>query len=354
MTAAPAQSRTVVAPAAAPAIRRHLSARIVFLALAALVAAAALSAATVDPDSGTDLLSLARSVGADLIRLRWQYLAIVAALAAVHYLAAALALRAAAGVPTPLDETTLVQLAAAAANRITPAGLGAAAVNVRYLGRRGLDAPTAIGAVAALSLLGAAADLLVIGALALGAGWLGVHGSARQLALLTAHIRSRPGPARSPWLWAAVGGLAAIALLGWLLRHRAERVRRWGAIVAPLRRLAHRPAALATLLAASAATTLVLAVAFAASAGMLPGPRPASGPLLLVLGYLLGAAAGNAVPAPAGLGSTDAALIAVLAGLHVPLAHAVEEVLVFRVLTFWAPAVVGVLAGRLLYRRGAL
>jgi uncharacterized membrane protein YbhN (UPF0104 family) len=38
----------------------------------------------------------------------------------------------------------------------------------------------------------------------------------------------------------------------------------------------------------------------------------------------------------------------------VPSSHAVQEVLIFRLLTFWLPAVVGVLATRYLHRRGAL
>jgi uncharacterized membrane protein YbhN (UPF0104 family) len=69
---------------------------------------------------------------------------------------------------------------------------------------------------------------------------------------------------------------------------------------------------------------------------------------------MIGAAAGSAVPVPAGLGSTEAALVAVLVGLHVPAAHAVEEVLIFRTLTFWLPAIAGVLATRYLTKRNAL
>ncbi|HET9117473.1 MAG TPA: lysylphosphatidylglycerol synthase domain-containing protein, partial [Pseudonocardiaceae bacterium] len=74
----------------------------------------------------------------------------------------------------------------------------------------------------------------------------------------------------------------------------------------------------------------------------------------LLIAFMLGAAAGSAVPVPAGLGSTEAALIAVLISVHIPAQHAVEEVLIFRLLTFWAPAAVGILATRVLYRSRAL
>jgi uncharacterized membrane protein YbhN (UPF0104 family) len=69
---------------------------------------------------------------------------------------------------------------------------------------------------------------------------------------------------------------------------------------------------------------------------------------------MIGAAAGSAVPVPAGLGSTETALAAILIEVQVPASHAVEEVLIFRVLTFWLPAAVGVLATRRLNRRRAL
>jgi uncharacterized membrane protein YbhN (UPF0104 family) len=98
----------------------------------------------------------------------------------------------------------------------------------------------------------------------------------------------------------------------------------------------------------------VLAFAFVATTAMVPGPRPAAGLAALVVAFMLGAAAGSAVPVPAGLGSTEAALAAVVVGAALPAAHAVEVVLVFRLITFWLPAVAGVLATRTLYRRRAL
>jgi uncharacterized membrane protein YbhN (UPF0104 family) len=64
----------------------------------------------------------------------------------------------------------------------------------------------------------------------------------------------------------------------------------------------------------------------------------------LLVAFMLAAAAGTSVPIPAGLGTTEAALIAVPVTAHVPAGHAVQVGLIFRLLTFWLPADLGLLA----------
>jgi uncharacterized membrane protein YbhN (UPF0104 family) len=340
-------------PAPRRSRRRWARAWLIACGVAVLVVAALLSAANTDGDSRTDLLHLIGAAGKDFASLRWQYTCVVVALAALHYVATAVAARAAAGIALPLGETLLVQLAAAAANRLTPAGLGASAVNARYFTRRGLDAPAALGAVAALSVLGAVADLMVLSALVLGGLWLGLSGGSQQTDLLVARVANLAAPFRSPWLWAAVVVGAGIALI-WRRRKHSGRRRDWRQFWTPIRALLRRPSSLATLLTASGATTLILAFAFVASTAMVPGPRPAAGLGPLLIAFMVGAAAGSAVPVPAGIGSTETALAAVLIAMHVPAGHAIQEVLIFRVLTFWLPAIVGVLATRRLNRRHAI
>ena len=87
---------------------------------------------------------------------------------------------------------------------------------------------------------------------------------------------------------------------------------------------------------------------------MVPGTRPSADVGALVVAFMAASAAGSAVPVPAGLGSTEAALVGVLVAAHVPAAHAVEVVLVFRLITFWLPAGVGVIATRHLRKVRAL
>jgi uncharacterized membrane protein YbhN (UPF0104 family) len=351
--APPAPGDTAARPASRNPVRRP---RIWVLGgtLALLLVALSITGTTVDTDSGHDLLGLTRKVAGDIAVLRWQYAAVVVVLAALHYLATALAAKAAAGVPLRLGETVLVQLSAAAANRITPAGLGGSALTARFFTRRGLDGPAAIGAVSALAVLGAFADLIVLCGLVLVGTWLGIGGGSSEVTLLYTHMRHLLGPLRSPWLWSAVLAAVAGALVIWLVHTRRRRGSGLARFWVPIRRLARRPRALGTLMTASGATTLLLGIAFVASTAMVPGTHPSVTFAGLLVAFMIGAAAGSAVPVPAGLGSTEAALVAVLMSAHVPAGHAVEVVMIFRLITFWAPAVVGVFASRRLYRLAAL
>ncbi|MDQ1738960.1 MAG: hypothetical protein QOE53_612 [Pseudonocardiales bacterium] len=306
--------------------------------VAALLLGALISATTIDDDSST----------------RWQYIVLVLGLAALHYVATAVAVRSAAGIALPVGETLLVQLAAAAANRFTPAGMGAAAVTVRYFTRRGLRLPAALGAVALLSVLSAVADLIVLSILVLGGRWLGLSGGPQEIKVLMVHIAHLVAPLASLWLWSAAIALGTGLLLICIRTGRAGRSGRWRQFWTPVDRMLRRPSSLVTLIIASGATTLTLGLAFIASTAMIAGPRPQASLGALLVGFMIGAAAGSAVPVPGGLGSTEAALVGILIQVQVPASHAVKEVLIFRVLTFWLPAALGLLATRRLHRLRAL
>lgn len=86
---------------ARPHHRRRPAGWILVIAVTALVGAATVSAATVDSDTGSDLLAQSRTLALALARLRWQFTAAVTALAALHYLASAVA----AGIRLSLPET---------------------------------------------------------------------------------------------------------------------------------------------------------------------------------------------------------------------------------------------------------
>jgi uncharacterized membrane protein YbhN (UPF0104 family) len=321
--------------------------------LVLVAAAAAASAASVDGDSGSDLLGLGRSIGADLLRLRWQFVAIVVVLAGLHYVATAVAARAASGARLPFGEILLVQLAASAANRLTPAGLGGSAVTARYFTRRGLNLAAAVGALAMLTVLGALADLGVLAGLVVMGRWLGANGAPHEVAALARKVAAFVAPLRSPWTWLGVAAALAAGAGVRAWRHSGGHDL-WTRFCRPIRHLARRPSTLGLLLVASGSTTLILAFAFAASTAMVPGSHPTVGLGAMLVGFMLGSAAGGAVPVPAGLGSTEAALIGVLVSVHVAAAEAVQVVLIFRLLTFWLPAVIGILATRQLRSQGAL
>ncbi|MFC5181308.1 lysylphosphatidylglycerol synthase domain-containing protein [Actinomadura harenae] len=263
---------------------------------------------------------------------RWEFLPLLAGLAALHYVFAAIALRGASGMVLPLRRTILAQFTAAAANRVTPGGLGAAAVNARYLVTRGMPLASALVAVAVLQAAGAPSDLLLIaGALALGGG---DH--------LNPHLLSPLALLLVP---------AALVLLPVALRW-GRRVVHSPAVARALTGLSdlcRRPADLALTLSCSAGTTFVLAMAFALSVQAVPGTMTgADDTLPLLTAYLLGAAAGAAIPLPGSMGTTEAALLTALAALGTPTTPALQAVLLFRAVTYWAPVPIGLIAYRTL------
>lgn len=289
-------------------------------------------------------------------RIRWGLVPLVGALATLHYLCSALGVRAAAdGVAgrrrLALWEVAAAQFAGAAANRLAPGGLGSAAVTCRYLTRRGLLGCEAAAAVAAAGLLRAVTKLALFAVAVVAWNHLG------SAAAPAVDLR-RLGAQHSQVLLPAAGAVTATALAltaaGLCWRRARERARTAAAgVIGSLRHIGREPRALLTSVTASAGAHTMLALAFAVSMVAVPGVRgDAFGPLLAL--YLIGATAGAAIPTPAGVGSTEAALIATLAAANVPAAHAAQGVLLFRLMTFWAPIPVGIVSTRLLRRHDGL
>ena len=329
----------------------------------AVVILAAAGAPLADGDSFADLVHSLTSLAGGIGAVRWAFLPILLTVAVLHYVCASLALRAAAGTRLPMTVTTLAQLAASTANRVTPAGLGGAAVNVRYLSRSGLDKSGALGAVAAVGILGSAADLLLIVVLVIGGPYVGLGGGHAELTSLgnrLAHLATLPTV--SPTTLVVGAALVLALLLTTRLRPHSfhpvsdqpSRTQTAADAIKHVADVVRRPSDLITLLASSAATTFLLGVALAVSVLAIPGHLSGSSFGMVIMAYLLGAAAGSAIPVPAGIGSTEAALVAAMVVAHVPAGHALQSVLLFRLITFWAPAVAGLPAARVLRAHGAI
>lgn len=322
-------------------------------------------------------------------RIRWGLVPVIVGLALLHYLTSALGVRAtasgAAGPGTALGagrarsrrarrrehdaaarreigtpearlglwEVTTAQFAGAAANRLAPAGLGTAAVTCRYLTRRGVPACAATTTVAVVGLVRALTKLTLV-ALAISM-WSGL-GKALQPAADVGKIASRHGTIVVP-VAIGVAVLVTTSVVLTLCRRRGQLCARIGAALTgvgrSLRHLVRRPRCLLALFAAATAADLTLALAFAMSVMAVPGVPTGSVGSLIAL-YLLGATAGSAIPMPAGVGSTEAALIAALATVHIPAAQAATGVFLFRIMTFWAPVPAGIVSTRWLRRRGGL
>lgn len=254
------------------------------------------------------------------------WLMITALCAAGTYVGAALALRAASGRELPLGRTTVAQLAAACANRIAPAGLGAMATNLRFLEREGASRSEAVAAIGLTSVSSFVIHALLISSVIAAAG-LPIDAGA----LL---------PARVPLILAALV-LIGIALI--VMRHR-DLTRAHDALrhaLTTIHALASSPRRLVLLTLGTAAVTIGHALAFVTAASALGVHAPF---LTLVAVFLTGSALAAGVPAPGGLGPLEGALAAGLTGAAVGLAPAVATVLVFRLVTYWFPILPGAVA----------
>ncbi|HUQ62261.1 MAG TPA: lysylphosphatidylglycerol synthase transmembrane domain-containing protein [Acidimicrobiales bacterium] len=224
----------------------------------------------------------------------------------------------------PFVRTVEVQLAGAAANRLTPAGVGGMGVSVRYLNERGIDKPTAVAAVG----LDSAAGIVV-------------HGTLLALVAILVH-RSRIIPRmRIPHGWPELVGLGVLAvaigviLASKTLRHRIASIR---PVFHSLTVVVTRPRRALQLFGGSAIITIGNVLAFYAACLSVD----ADVSLLKVAAvYLAGSAIASAAPTPGGLGAVEAALVAGLSAVHVPLEVAVPSVLIYRVVTFWLPILPG-------------
>ena len=262
----------------------------------------------------------------ELTTVRWQELAMAAAVTILSYATAAVALMASSPRPLGLGRTAAVQVASSYLNRLAPGGLGGLAANERYVERAGLhrhQAATAVSVMTAAIVVSHAALLVVAGA-----------------SLAVGGDRQGRLPQDWPVLAVVVGGLV---VLGLALRRplgRQNIATRLRLAVAALPWLAERPARTVVLIAATAATTGCYVVALAV---VLRGFSVDLPFVAVALAYLASTALASASPTPGGLGAVEGALVVALTGLGGPVAPVVAAVLVFRIVTFWLPMVPGIL-----------
>ncbi|WP_089103785.1 lysylphosphatidylglycerol synthase domain-containing protein [Streptomyces hyaluromycini] len=272
--------------------------------------------------------------GADRLAVADQGWLLVAAVAAVGtWASSALAQQGAVTRRLPGGRLVAVQFAASAANHVLPAGLGAGAVNLRFLMRCGLPAGRGASALAVKAAAGAVVRLALVAVLA----------------------PACPGLLRLPHV--SVAALLAVSaavvvvlvLLGARMWSRCRGA--VAAVTADIRALHARPVRAAALwggsLAFAGLHALVL-IAVSRAVGL-----PLS-PARVALLYLAASGAAALLPTPGGLGSLDAALALALTASGTPAAAAASAVLGYRLLTVWLPLLPGLLVLGVLIRRRAL
>lgn len=264
--------------------------------------------------------------------------AVAFALGLVTYLGAAMTLLAFSPVRVGLWRTTLVQAAASVVALVAPAGVGPAALNLRYLNRRKVDTPLAVASVALIQVATFVSTVVLLLVIAL------VTGSSGTFQL--------PGP-----MTLGIVG-AVLALVGAALAVPRVRAWTWAKAGPTLRQVWPRvlwvvgqPWRLGLGLLGTVVQTGAFIAAFAASIAAF-GQEVSLTQMAII--YLGGTALGSAVPTPGGLGTVELALSGGLAAAGIPPAVAASIAVLFRLLTFWLRIPVGWVAMRYLQRKNDL
>ncbi|MER6960824.1 MULTISPECIES: lysylphosphatidylglycerol synthase transmembrane domain-containing protein [unclassified Streptomyces] len=264
-----------------------------------------------------------------LRQAEWPWLLAAVGATCLTWVAAAVTRQGAVVQRLPGRRLLATQFAAGAANHLLPTGLGASAVNLRFMTVCGV--PLARSS-AALGLYLLAEGVARVGLLTV---LLLVFPDALRLGSLL------PDAALGPLL----GGLAAAVLLaaGVLTFVRRVRSAVWSFLRTALgeaRSVHCRPSRALALWGGSLAFPVLQAAGLAAVGHALGLPVPVAH---MVVAYLAATVAVALIPTPGGIGSVEAALIVALVAAGGPVAVATAVVLAYRIITVWLPLVPGAL-----------
>ncbi|HEY8719090.1 flippase-like domain-containing protein [Pengzhenrongella sp.] len=255
------------------------------------------------------------------------------------FLGAALSFVAFSPVRLPLWPATMVQTAGAFVALAAPAGIGPAALNLRMLTKRGV---TTSLAVATIALVQVSQFVVTIGLLLV----LSVVSGTNEASMFA------PSPAMLITIGAVAtlvaGALLIPAVRTWFVRKTMPTVRQtWPRLI----EVVGQPGKVAVAIAGNVTMTMGYVLAFDACLAAF-GQQLSLVQVALV--YLVGNAAGAAVPTPGGIGTIEVALITGLTASGLNPGVAASVAILFRVLTYWLRIPIGWGAMRVMQRRGEL
>ncbi|NUK26726.1 UPF0104 family protein [Streptomyces lunaelactis] len=273
--------------------------------------------------------------GSRLLSANEYWLLVAVALTVLGWVAVSFSRQGATLQRLPVLRLFVTQFAAAAANHLLPAGLGAGAVNLRFLQRCGLSLSRSSAALA-LHMLAAGTGRVVL---------------LLALVALSPHALSldslMPGAA-GPVLVVAGTLVCAVAVLLVAVTPLRGVIRTFAETALSDARSVHtRPARALALWGGALAFPTLQAAGLVAVAMALDVSVPA---VHLGIAYLAGSTLAAVVPTPGGLGSVDAALVIALVTAGVPIALATSVVLGYRIISVWLPLVPGALVLGVLVR----
>jgi len=278
-------------------------------------------------------------IGSALTSSDWRWSAVAFGLGLATYVGAGLTFAAFAPVRISLRSATLVHAVGAFVSPAAPAGVGSAALNLRLLTRRGVSASLAVATVALVQVSQFVVTILLLLLLSLFSG-------SNDTTLFA------PGPGALIAMGAVVVALAAALLFPgvrrWAVRTTMPTVRQtWPRLVDVL----GHPGRVALALLGNVMLTMGYVLAFDASLAAFGQHR---GLVEVAVVYLVGNAAGAAIPTPGGIGTIEVTLIGGLTAAGVNAGVAASVVVLFRLLTFWLPIPLGWVAMRHMRRTGEL
>lgn len=259
----------------------------------------------------------------------WPWLVAAAGATCLTWVAASFTRQGAVVQRLPRRRLLATQFAAGAANHLLPTGLGASAVNLRFMTVCGVPLARSSAALALYLMAESVGRLTLLAAL-----FVAFPDALRLGALL-------PDTAVGPLLLGL--GAVVVVAVGVLVGVRRVRTAVGSFLRTALgeaRSVHSRPSRALALWGGSLAFPALQAAGLAAVGQALGLSVP---PVHVALAYLAATCAVALVPTPGGVGSVEAALVVALVAAGGPAAVATAVVLAYRIITVWVPLVPGAL-----------
>ena len=269
----------------------------------------------------------------------WWWMVLGVVLTVITFIASAWSLSGFVPEHLKLHRTVMAQLAGAFSTLVSPPTLGAVAINMRFLMKAGLNPALAAASVGVSQVMAFIVHIVLIIAFGIAAG------------TQADFTFDPPMPIVIGIAAALVIALALLAIPA-VRRPVTKRIRPMMKEVVPrLVTVAQRPAKLLEGIGGMLLLNLAFIGVLWASIRAFDGNLPIA---VIAVVYLAGATLGQAAPTPGGIGAVEAALAAGLTAAGLDGGIAVSSVLLFRLITFWAPTIPGYWSFTVLQKRGAL
>ncbi|MFI8230192.1 YbhN family protein [Streptomyces sp. NPDC085900] len=259
----------------------------------------------------------------------WPWLLAAVAATCLTWVAAAFTRQGAVVDRLPRRRLLATQFAAGSANHLLPTGLGAGAVNLRFMTVCGIPLARSSAALALYLLAESVTRVALLVALLL------AFPDALRFGSLV------PPDATAPLLLTvAAVAVLAVTVLVLVRRLRTAALSFLRTALGELRSVHARPSRALALWGGSLAFPALQAAGLVLVGMSLGLPVP---PVHMAVAYLAATVAVALVPTPGGLGSVEAALVVALVAAGGPAAVATAVVLAYRIITVWLPLVPGAL-----------